>query len=396
MQAEIGPSAKIVDARKVRSGGMGGFFAKESFVVKVEVGDAPAAPAAVAPPVAEVLAAEPPTSLLELADLVDEAEIDVTRHAIGRMPVAQVATSVARKAFAESMADTVVSMAAAPAPTPAPAPAAAPESVLEPMAVPTFPLPSTESETFQQVMRKLLADVAPAAIAVPDEPAPVPEAVPLVQVVREPAPAHPLVPELLRLGLPASMLPERIGETGPVPALLRSLQLPSPPPLPTRDGSVVVVAGARRAAAKLAKELARELGCSPDEIRIAEPDGPEGRHLHLVSAADAAAERRAWDGPTVVSLNAPAGTRDLRWASSMLDALEPDQVWGLVGADRKCEDVADWADGLGGVDVLAVDQLDQTVSPAAVLQLGIPVGRIDGQRATPALWAVVLTERLAA
>lgn len=387
MQAEIGPSAKIVDARKVRNGGVGGFFAKESFVVKVELADG-AAP--VGPPVAEALAAEPPTSLLELADLVDEAEIDVTRHAIGRMPVAQVATSVARRAFAESMSDTVVSMASAPDPTPEPAP----EPVLEPMAVPTFPLPSTETETFQQVMRKLLADVAPAAIAVPHEPAPVPEAVPLVQVVREPA--HPLVPELLRLGLPSSMLPERIGETGPVPALLRSLRLPSPPPLPTRDGSVVVVAGARRAAAKLAKDLARELGCSPDEIRIAEPDGPEGRRLHLVSAADAAAERRTWDGPTVVSLNAPAGTRDLRWASSMLDALEPDQVWGLVGAERKCEDVADWADGLGGVDVLAVDQLDQTVSPAAVLQLGIPVGRLDGQRATPALWAVVLTERLAA
>jgi hypothetical protein len=34
--------------------------------------------------------------------------------------------------------------------------------------------------------------------------------------------------------------------------------------------------------------------------------------------------------------------------------------------------------------------------PAAVLQLDVPVGRIDGRTASPSLWAALLTERMAA
>jgi hypothetical protein len=71
-------------------------------------------------------------------------------------------------------------------------------------------------------------------------------------------------------------------------------------------------------------------------------------------------------------------------------------VWGVVGADRKCEDIEAWSDSLGGLDALAVEHLERTVSPASVLRLGIPVARVDGQQATPALWAVLLAERLAA
>src|SRR5205807_2643844 len=39
--------------------------------------------------------------------------------------------------------------------------------------------------------------------------------------------------------------------------------------------------------------------------------------------------------------------------------------------------------------------LDRTVSPATVLQCGIPVGRLEGRPATPALWAALLAPRLA-
>ena len=69
---------------------------------------------------------------------------------------------------------------------------------------------------------------------------------------------------------------------------------------------------------------------------------------------------------------------------------------GTVGADRKCEDVEAWAEGLGGLDAIALEHLDSTVSPASILRLGIPVVRIEGQKATPALWAVLLAERIAA
>ena len=68
----------------------------------------------------------------------------------------------------------------------------------------------------------------------------------------------------------------------------------------------------------------------------------------------------------------------------------------MVDATRKTEDVAAWMHRLGGLDALAINDVDATVSPAAVLQLDVPVGRIDGRTASPALWAALLTERLAA
>ena len=80
----------------------------------------------------------------------------------------------------------------------------------------------------------------------------------------------------------------------------------------------------------------------------------------------------------------------------MLDALEPTMVWATVEATRKPEDLSHWSEQAGGFDALAVTGLDDTVSPASVLSCGIPVGRIDGRPATPALWAALLAERIAA
>jgi len=202
--------------------------------------------------------------------------------------------------------------------------------------------------------------------------------------------------ELLALGVPESMLPTDMSPGTAVAALLRSLRLPSAPPLPMEPGALTVVIGERRAAARLGADVAAELNLSKRDVWIAEP-GPEGRPGRLVTPADAAAERRSWTGgPNVVTLTAPAGARDLRWATEMLDALEPTAVWGVVDADRKTEDVHAWAEALGGLDAVAVERLDATVSPASILRLGIPVARIEGQKATPALWAVLLAERIAA
>jgi hypothetical protein len=69
-------------------------------------------------------------------------------------------------------------------------------------------------------------------------------------------------------------------------------------------------------------------------------------------------------------------------------------VWGVAGATHKAEDVAAWADGLGGIDALAVEDSASTISPAQVLATGIPVASLDGQRATPVLWAALIAARL--
>ena len=78
----------------------------------------------------------------------------------------------------------------------------------------------------------------------------------------------------------------------------------------------------------------------------------------------------------------------------MLAALAPTAVWGVAGATHKSEDLAAWADGLGGFDALALEDISATSSPADVLAAGIPVASLDGRHATPALWAALIAARL--
>jgi len=78
----------------------------------------------------------------------------------------------------------------------------------------------------------------------------------------------------------------------------------------------------------------------------------------------------------------------------MLDRLEPTITWAVVEASCKADDIAHRVKLLGGVDVLALTGVADTVSPAAVLSLGVPVGRIGSTYATPAAWADLLVERL--
>lgn len=393
VRREVGTDAKIVQARKLRTGGLGGFFSKETFRVEVEL--AAAAPKARAPKIARMAAEEiaaletleRPTSLLELADLVDEAEasaVAVTTPPM-RTPVVEVPT------LFEAPAPVRVP---ARAKRPAPAPAPMTEPVVATVREPAY-VPSTERPSFNAVLNRIASEAgAPLTSPLPS---------PLDSFFVESAVRPTVDPTkngssraLLALGLPASMLPTDMSPGMAVARLLQSLQLPSAPPLPFQPGGLTVVVGERRSAARLATDVAKELLLDKRDIWIAE-QGPEGRADRLSTPADAAAERRMWtDAPNVVALTAPPGARDLRWAESMLDALEPTSVWGIVGADRKTEDIAAWSDALGGLDALALEQLEKTVSPASVLQLGIPIARVDGQKATPALWAVLLAERLAA
>ena len=80
--------------------------------------------------------------------------------------------------------------------------------------------------------------------------------------------------------------------------------------------------------------------------------------------------------------------------AEILDDLEPTIIWTIVDAAAKREDIAYRIDALGGVDVLALEGLDDTVSPAGVLELGIPVGRLAQEHASPLTWTELLMERM--
>ena len=66
----------------------------------------------------------------------------------------------------------------------------------------------------------------------------------------------------------------------------------------------------------------------------------------------------------------------------------------MIDATAKSEDVTAWAGALGGLDALAVDNLDATVSPAASLASGIPVARLDGHPANAARWTATIVDRV--
>ena len=183
-------------------------------------------------------------------------------------------------------------------------------------------------------------------------------------------------------------------------ALVASLeQLPKPPVIRPSKGSIIAVVGDSDEAMELAEDLANKWGRPREEIVLASQHF-RGKGTSVVRTVRIAEDsRRSWSRrshPTIVAVEARMGSEGTVWAEHILSALEPIATYGTVDATRKPEDVMAWAEALGGIDCLAVNYLDETVSPAAVLATGIPVERIDGRKATPAFWAMLLAERLSA
>jgi hypothetical protein len=337
----FGGTVTIIEANRLRKGGLGGFFAKECFEVVVDVDDEPgmAAPSAA------------------VTELPAEFGLGATETFCERLL---------------TLADDVSDDPQPARPTPA------------------GPSVSTEQPQFAAVLESITRHMETKAAAT------LPAAGPAIDRTA-----------LARLGFPAeltSAAPATPAPAGLDPSawLLGVLeQIPVPEPLPQGRGSVVVVAGGRDAALELARQMADELGLDADGLLVASP-GYRGRavpaHCRLTGVDAAAEARRSWRRrarPTIVAVEAAPGCGG-EWARRVIDALEPTMVWGAADATRKPEDLFEWAEQLGGFDALGVTGLDTTVSPAAVLRCGIPVGRLEGRPATPALWASLLAPRLAA
>jgi hypothetical protein len=207
---------------------------------------------------------------------------------------------------------------------------------------------------------------------------------------------------LARMGLPPRFVPRGVVGTQLRPALIESLaQLPVAAPLPEANGVVIAVIGVGAQPVMLARTLASERGLDPDNLVLAtERELGDGipSWLQITDPGTAEERRRSWrrrDHPTLVAVSVPSVTGGSDWARQMLDRLEPTQTWGIVSAAWKIEDAQAWSDRLGGFDVLALEHVADTVSPAAPIQLDIPIARLDGLSATPLRWAEILTERLA-
>lgn len=211
--------------------------------------------------------------------------------------------------------------------------------------------------------------------------------------------------KLVDLGVPTRMVPRGVRREDLEVALADSLaaHLPTVPELPQARGVVIAAVGIGREAIDLGRSLAVELSLDHEEVVVAIPDPPFGTPDWLVipDAACAAERRQSWQRrstATVVSVvvdperGAPNGWK---WAREILDHLEPTRAWLIADARSKSADITARIDMLGGVDLLALEHLEDTVSPASALDLGLPIGRIGGQVATPAMWSHLLVRRLA-
>ena len=182
--------------------------------------------------------------------------------------------------------------------------------------------------------------------------------------------------------------------------LCRALQLALPPlPSPPQSpNSIIAVVGPRDEVMTAAWAVAADIGAPRDQIAIATQRTVwRSQEQVLGPPEDVAEERRTWrwrDRPSVIAIEQPVRVGASLWASEMLRAIKPGMCWGVAEASHKPEDLAAWSRALGGLDVLALVDLEGTTTPAAALAAGVPVGSLDGQPATAQLWARVLCARL--
>ena len=100
----------------------------------------------------------------------------------------------------------------------------------------------------------------------------------------------------------------------------------------------------------------------------------------------------------VVALGVGDGPAAWAEGAALLAALGPEQAWGVVDARLRAAEVRRWVRAVGAqqpLDALAVVGTAEAQAPGVVLDVGTPVGWLDGLPATPLVWAALLSERLA-
>ncbi|NCT92663.1 hypothetical protein GXB85_17145 [Cellulomonas sp. APG4] len=383
---EMGPGARIVKAERIRTGGVGGFFAREHYELTVEVPDAPAAarrPQPARRPAAPEAArtAVGIDALLEAADAEERGD-GATQTGGGDAP----AVSTAGASFAQvlsSMQQIVgtVEPATAPAPQAPDGGAAAPGGEdVPPPADRDDAAPDGDAPAVEVVGR----DNGPQDLLAPDEDR-----------------AGPTVTSLLELGIPARLLTGFTDPDLPVPISRMVRRIERAPAARLTPGNVVVLVGEPGAALRTALQMAHRAGLSQRDVVLA-GDGDQvqghGRRLQTVAAAARYRARVQPEALYVVVLGVDGEPERWPHAAQMLEALAPTQAWAVVDARRKAVELRRWLRVVGQrrpFDAVAASQTFEAQAPGVVLNLGIPVGWVDGLPASPLVWAAVLSERLA-
>lgn len=102
--------------------------------------------------------------------------------------------------------------------------------------------------------------------------------------------------------------------------------------------------------------------------------------------------------PTIVALGVGSTPSGQVTAATLLGVLDSDQVWGVLDPGPRAGRMRRWLRSVGelrAVDAIAAVNGDDAQAPGTVLDVGTPIGWVDGLPATPVVWAAQLSERLA-
>jgi len=457
-RSEGGPDARIVRAEKVRQGGVLGFFAKERFEVALEVPQPgvdlrPSSRSAAAPtthPVitdpaglkgtttmSEATADRAPAverltrrlaraggdprvateeGILGLADRADAVELAGARTSADTSQVLDLALrtllereseptpvkpSTMRPEFT-TLLDQLRTTAGTPAPPPAPAPTRAPTPVRAPIAAPApapaagrVPAQSPTPATVSAAYRGAAAAGTPVAPVVPLQPRPLVERQILGRasaergaMTRDRREDLQLAEDrafLRTLGVPAAWTRAlRPGDR--FTSVLRMLdRLPDVDIDPATR--VVAIVGPSSSVRLEAHRTALDLatGAAPRPVIVVPARAGAERGSALTEARHL--------GDVVVAIEAD-GDYGVPRAVESLQTVEAGAVIAVVSATDPIERSQAMLDALGQVDALAVEGTASSDEPAAVLQLGLPVVRLEGIPVDRFTWTAVLCAQL--
>lgn len=175
-------------------------------------------------------------------------------------------------------------------------------------------------------------------------------------------------------------------------------ELPAPPRPPRGAGELLVLVGDLAPTLRTAHAVAATLRLDPAGIRVAGHPGDPALALATRSplttpsaASDLRGELATAATPSVLVLASDGGPAQGEdpWAPAMLQALRPTAAWAVVDATGKTEDTRAWLRPLGA-DALCVHSSRHSASPATVWDLDLPVALLDGQPADTTAWAGLL------
>ena len=401
-----GPTVRVVQAEQVRSGGLGGFFAKQHYEVTVEVQN----PGAGAPSTggASRKTAAPGTAAVSSQN--DQA----LASAQARVAAARAAAFSAADLAAVDDVLAAASYEDGPAPArparPAPAPAMAPVGqplkrgnttarVLAPVEArphlldefdaeptsrrkrksgkgsPTLTRPDMDSEDdllSDDQMRRLNALLNQPAFA--DE----------VETERGQAPVAP------RPGQAVPWQPIRLERNDvSAPAHSRARRGTAATEVPRKPGQVLVLIGEALQGFKAAHQIATSARIpTTTSIVVTQteaplPGVPSDRQVSTMAEARRIAAQLGRDkGPVIFIIDAPISIANdpngRAWIRDVVKASQAHQVWAIVDATRQTATLSRWVRAVGDVSALVVHDVASADYPEGVYDIGLPVVFRDG------------------